>query len=56
MTYSGREPGTKDITTKGGYSDHVIVNKECVRIPRGNVVLQHSLRIPSRCTMQQRAS
>ena len=29
FTYNGVEPGTKDVTTKGGYSDHVIVNKEC---------------------------
>jgi len=33
MTYSGAEPGTKDVLTRGGYSDHVIVDKECVCLP-----------------------
>ena len=30
FTYNGAEPGAKDSVTKGGYSDHIVVDKECV--------------------------
>jgi hypothetical protein len=30
FTYNSKETGTQDVMTKGGYSDHVVVNKECV--------------------------